>query len=163
MQQNNGSQLCDDVVLEAQLGRVEHRVKVVGWLTAFFFCTLFLSLGLSQKGNIEFASWVFFILLGGAFLFRLFRERSIILSQAGSVATIISASQKPFEAGHVHSVRYNFAAGGRIYTGKSGWSGRALPNVGQTIPILYKRDNPSRNLALFDFRFYTFNFLALRD
>src|SRR5579871_799952 len=162
MPQNDESLLRDDLGLEAQLRSIGHRVRAVGWLTACFFPAVFLSLGLTQKGNIAFASWVFFVYLDCVFGFRHFRERSIIQNQATAVATVVRASRTPLESGYIYSVRYRFvAADGKTYTGKSGWTGRALPHVGQTIPMLYKRKDPSRNLALFDFRFYTFNFTGL--
>jgi hypothetical protein len=162
MPQSDELRLCNDVVLEAQLRSIEYRARAVGWLTACLFPGVFLSLGLSQRGNIAFASWVFFVYLVSVFAFRLFRERSIIGNHAGSVATIVRASRKPLEAGHVHSFRYRFvAADGKIYSGKSGWTGRALTHVGQKVPILYERNDPSHNLALSDFRFYTFNFSGL--
>jgi len=157
--QDGKSYLCDDIVLGDQWRSIKYRVRAVGWLAACFFPAVFLSLGLSQKGNIEFAAWVFFVFLVGQFTFRLFRERSIIRNRAGSVATVIGAARKPLEAGHVRSLRYRFAAAdGKIYSGKSGWTGKTLPQVGQTVPVLYKQNDPSHNLALFDFWFYTFNF-----
>ena len=162
MMPQSDPQLCNDEVLEAQLRSIGYQMKVVGWLTACFFPIVFLALGLSQKGVIELASWVAFVYLVCRFGFQLRRERSIIRNQAGSVATVVKAFRKPLEAGYVNSIWYSFmAADGRVYPGKSGWTGKKLPDVGQAVPILYKRNDPSHNLALFDFRFYTFNSLGV--
>jgi hypothetical protein len=157
--QSGVSGLRGDEVLEAQLGSIENRVNAVGWVVACFFPALFLALGVSQRGYIRFASWVFFVFLAVQFSFRLLRERSIIRNRRTAVATVVAESQKPLEAGWVGSVRYRFSTDdGRIYTGKSGWIGRSLPHVGQTVPVLYKQSDPCINLALLDFRFYAFDF-----
>ena len=137
-------------------------MKIAGWMVACFLPVVFLIVGVSRGGAVRYASWAVFIFLVSQFAFRIRKERSIIRDQAGSVAKVVGAFRKPLEAAHISSIGFRFvAADGRVYSGRSGWTGKKLPHVGQVVPILYNRDDPSNNLALFDFRFYIFNFSGL--
>lgn len=79
-------------------------------------------------------------------------ERQIISAPVSTSAEIVVLEGKR----RFFVTRYRFIAqDGEMYFGKSRtWGGRALLLEGQHLHVIYKRDNPLRNLAASDFHFY---------
>jgi hypothetical protein len=65
------------------------------------------------------------------------------------------------EAGYFYSVRYRFlCSDGKVYAGKSGETGKVLPDEGETVPALYRRSDPNQNSTSATFWFYRFTYVG---
>jgi hypothetical protein len=92
-------------------------------------------------------------------LYRLRKERALLSDYELAVATVSQRIVTEIEAGYSYSVRYRFlGSDGKVYVGKSGSTGKVLPQEGGTVPILYKRSDPSQNSTLATFWFYRFTY-----
>jgi hypothetical protein len=93
-------------------------------------------------------------------LYRLRKERRLLSDYSTAVATVSQRTKTEGpEGGFCYSVRYRFLApDGRLFLGKSDWTEKELPLEGETIPILYRRTDPSQNMTLATFVFHRFTY-----
>jgi hypothetical protein len=92
-------------------------------------------------------------------LYKLRNERALLSDYQTAVATVSQWSRTEVEGGYSYSVHYRFLApDGKVYLGKSGSTDEVLPREGETIPALYRRSDPSQNMALATFWFYRFTY-----
>lgn len=141
--------------MQVAQGQVGHHYRIGGWVSACFFPGMFMLLAITRRGYVSLASWLLFLLVAIAFGTRLIQECRIISAPVLATGVVNAFRRKPLEAGHIYSVRYRFRADdGKEYIGSSGWTGKKLPAEEEPIQILYWRKQPSRNLPIFDFRFY---------
>jgi hypothetical protein len=93
-------------------------------------------------------------------IYRLRKER-LLLRDYETVAATVSQWTKADgpDGGYVYSVRYRFlGSDGKVYYGKSGTTDKELSSEGNTVPVLYKRTDPSQNEALATFWFHRFTY-----
>lgn len=130
------------------------RCKPSGWLAAIFFPGMFLLAAVTQKGYVSILGSILGMAVAASFLIRFVQEQRILSVPVRGVAVITFCDIKGLEAGQVCSMRYRFTAlDGKEYIGRTGWTRHSSP-VGSEIEVVYRRDQPSRNFAIDDFRFY---------
>ncbi|HWY21415.1 MAG TPA: hypothetical protein VNX26_09355 [Candidatus Acidoferrum sp.] len=93
-------------------------------------------------------------------VYRLRNERRLLSDYSTAVATVSQRTKTEGpEGGFSYSVRYGFLApDGKLYLGESGSTEKELPLEGETIPILYRRTDPSQNMTLATFVFHRFTY-----
>jgi hypothetical protein len=92
-------------------------------------------------------------------LYRLRKERALLSDYQLAVATVSQRIVTEIDAGYSYSVRYRFLGSDeKVYVGTSGSTGKVLPQEGGTVPILYRRSDPSQNSTLATFWFYRFTY-----
>lgn len=92
-------------------------------------------------------------------LYRLRKERALLGDYELAVATVSQRTLTEMETGYSYSVRYRFlGSDGKVYIGKSGSTGKVLPDEGETVPVLYRRSDPNQNSTLATFWFYRFTY-----
>jgi hypothetical protein len=95
-------------------------------------------------------------------LYRLRKERTLLGDYELAVATVSQRTVTEMEAGYSYSVRYRFlGSDGKVYIGKSGSTGKVLPEEGETVPILYRSSDPNQNSTLATFWFYRFTYTGM--
>jgi len=133
------------------------KFAALGW-----FCAIFGSAGIAAFGR-GVPAWVAgcgSILIATIGIYRLRKER-LLLRDYETVAATVSQWTKADgpDGGYVYSVRYRFlGSDGKVYFGKSGTTDKELPSEGNTVPVLYKRTDPSQNEALATFWFHRFTY-----
>jgi hypothetical protein len=93
-------------------------------------------------------------------LYTLRKERALLSHYKTAVGTVSNWSQaKIADGGYSYSVRYRFLGeDGKVYMGESGTTDKPLPQEGETIPVLYTPEDPSKNRTLATFLFYQFSY-----
>ncbi len=133
------------------------KFAALGWFCAAFGTAAIAAFG---RGIPAWIAAFTSIVIAAICTYTLRRERSL-LRDYGTVAATVSQWSKAEgpDGGYVYSVRYRFlGSDGKVYFGKSGTTARELPPAGSTVPVLYKRSDPSQNAALATFWFYRFTY-----
>lgn len=93
-------------------------------------------------------------------LYKLRRERALLSQYKTVVATVSNWSRaERTDGGFSYSLHYRFLGpDGKVYLGESGTTDRALPQEGETIPVLYTPGDPTKNRTLATFLFYRFTY-----
>ena len=118
-----------------------------------------IAMSLFAHGIGAWASGVGGISVAAIGLYKLRREKALLADYQTAVATVSHWNRTEREGGFSYSVRYRFLGpDGKVYLGKSGSSDRALPQEGETIPILYRDGNPAQNMTLATLWFYRFTY-----
>jgi hypothetical protein len=115
---------------------------------------------LFTRGTPAWLAAVVCVFLAAIGVYRLRKERALLADYATIVATVSqwSKTEGP-DGGYLYSVRYRFLGpDGRLYSGESGSTQKVLPLEGETIPVLYRRADPGRNMPLATFIFYRFTY-----
>jgi len=91
---------------------------------------------------------------------RLRRERLLLHNYKTAVATVSEWRRtEGVDGGYLYEIRYRFLVpDGTVYVGSSGACSRELPHQGDTVPVLYRADDPNENLTLASFWFYAFSY-----
>lgn len=148
-------QLKSDPVMTrlATHSTAEFRLMVAFGFTAVV--VLAAAVALFSGGTPAWVAAVVCIYVAAIGLYRLRKERALLGDYATTVATVSqwSKTEGP-EGGYLYSVRYRFLGpDGRLYSGESGSTPKVLPLEGETIPVLYRRADPSQNMTLATFIF----------
>jgi len=133
------------------------KFAALGWFCAVFGAAV---IAVFLRGIPAWIAGFAGIVIATVCVYRLRKERSL-LRDYGTVAATVSQWSKADgpDGGYVYSVRYRFlSTDGKVYFGKSGITDRELPPEGSTVPVLYKRSDPSQNEALATFWFYRFSY-----
>jgi uncharacterized protein DUF3592 len=133
------------------------KFAALGW-----FCAVFGTAGVAAFGR-GVSAWIAgccSTLIATIGIYRL-RKECLLLRDYETVAATVSQWTKADgpDGGYVYFVRYRFlGSDGKIYFGKSGTTDRELAPEGSTVPVLYKRTDPSQNEALATFWFHHFTY-----
>ena len=104
-------------------------------------------------GDLGVSIWIVFgILFGVAFIRQLMLERRILASPSEAAATVLLVQRSGHPRGSC--IKYEFVAGdGKRYMG-SGNAHRPVPRAGQTVAVIYSRDQPTQSLPRQQFWFH---------
>jgi hypothetical protein len=132
------------------------RVAAVGWISVVIGAG---AIAIFGRGLPAWVAGCISIITATSGLYRLQKERVLLNDYELVVATVSQWTKTDStHGGYSYSVRYRFLArDGKVYLG-SGSTQRELPKEGETLPILYRRDDPSKNEALATFWFFRFTY-----
>lgn len=132
------------------------RFAALGWVCVVLVTAVIAILARGLPAWVAGCFSVVTVIIG---VYRLHRERVLLNDYEIVVATVSQWNKdESTDGGYSYSVRYRFLArDGKVYLG-SGSTQRELPEVGKTLPILYKRDDPTQNEALATLWFFQFTY-----
>lgn len=147
--------LVKDDALEKWIARLSDPVLRIGRICAIpTLCAVLLYFFVTERGFSRFLLLVFAAVILWQCRVRFTREHAIVTHYGKAVGTVFVREKLGRRRGV--RIEYGFlSADDKLYIGKVDGS-PFLPKEGQTIPLIYKIDDPSINLPVGSFWFYDF-------